>query len=69
MGAANPLAAGEAVLRVARELGLARLRVAVVLGDQLGRELEVEIAEGVDAFGVGNLRHALEGRTDPFQVK
>jgi hypothetical protein len=40
-----------------------------VLGDQLGRELEVEIAEGKDALGVGNLRHALEGRTDPFQVK
>ena len=35
MGAANPLAAGEAVLRVARELGLARLRVAVVLGDDV----------------------------------
>jgi hypothetical protein len=35
MGAANPLAAGEAVLRVARELGLSRLRVAVVLGDDV----------------------------------
>ncbi len=35
MGAANPLAAGEAVLRVARELGLPRLRVAVVLGDDV----------------------------------
>ena len=35
MGAANPVAAGEAVLRVARELGLARLRVAVVTGDDV----------------------------------
>jgi hypothetical protein len=35
MGAANPLAAGEAVLEVARELGLARLRVAVVTGDDV----------------------------------
>lgn len=35
MGAANPLAAGQAVLHVARELGLARLRVAVVVGDDV----------------------------------
>ncbi len=35
MGAANPLAAGHAVLRVARELGLPRLRVAVVTGDDV----------------------------------
>jgi len=35
MGAANPLAAGEAVLQVARELALPRLRVAVVLGDDV----------------------------------
>ncbi len=35
MGAANPLAAGEAVLRVARELGIAKLKVAVVLGDDV----------------------------------
>lgn len=35
MGAANPLAAGEAVLQAARELGLPRLRVAVVLGDDV----------------------------------
>jgi len=35
MGAAHPLAAGQAVLRVARELGLPRLRVAVVLGDDV----------------------------------
>jgi hypothetical protein len=35
MGAANPLAAGQAVLQLARELGLARLRVAVVTGDDV----------------------------------
>jgi Acyclic terpene utilisation family protein AtuA len=35
MGAANPLAAGQAVLQVARELGLARLRVAVITGDDV----------------------------------
>lgn len=35
MGAANPLAAGHVVLAVARELQLPRLRVAVVLGDDV----------------------------------
>jgi hypothetical protein len=35
MGAANPSAAGAAVLAVASELGLARLRVAVVTGDDV----------------------------------
>jgi hypothetical protein len=35
MGAANPLAAGAAVLGVARALGLPRLRVAVVTGDDV----------------------------------
>lgn len=35
MGAANPRAAAEAVLKVARELGLPRLRVAVVTGDDV----------------------------------
>jgi hypothetical protein len=35
MGAAHPLAAGEAALQVARELGLPRLRVAVVQGDDV----------------------------------
>ncbi len=35
MGAANPRAAGAAVLAVARELRLPRLRVAVVLGDDV----------------------------------
>ena len=35
MGAANPLAAGHAVLPVAKALGLPRLRVAVVTGDDV----------------------------------
>jgi Acyclic terpene utilisation family protein AtuA len=35
MGAATPLAAGQAVLQVARELGVPRLRVAVVTGDDV----------------------------------
>ena len=35
MGAANPMAAGHATLAVAREIGLPRLRVAVVLGDDV----------------------------------
>lgn len=35
MGAAHPVAAGQAVLAVARELGLPRLRVAVVTGDDV----------------------------------
>ncbi|MFP8778968.1 acyclic terpene utilization AtuA family protein [Hydrogenophaga sp. RWCD_12] len=35
MGAANPLAAGHAVLSVAKALGLPRLRVAVVTGDDV----------------------------------
>ena len=35
MGAANPPAAGQAVLAVAQELGLPRLRVAVVTGDDV----------------------------------
>ena len=35
MGAANPPAAGQAVLQVACELGLPRLRVAVITGDDV----------------------------------
>jgi hypothetical protein len=35
MGAANPMACGRAVLQVGRELGLRRLRVAVVTGDDV----------------------------------
>ncbi len=44
MGAANPLAAGEAVLKLARELGIAQLKVAVVLGDDV-----TELVRGIDA--------------------
>ena len=48
MGAAHPRAAGEAVLEVARELHLPRLRVAVVTGDDVlpwMREHEVPLLE------------------------
>ncbi|HTD91033.1 MAG TPA: acyclic terpene utilization AtuA family protein [Burkholderiales bacterium] len=48
MGAANPLAAGVAVLRVARELGIAKLKVAIVLGDDVTdivRDLNVTLME------------------------
>jgi hypothetical protein len=41
MGAANPRAAGEEVLAVARELGLKRLKVAVVEGDDVLAQLRL----------------------------
>ena len=44
MGAANPRAAGAAVLRVARELGIPKLKVAIVLGDDV-----TELVRGIDA--------------------
>ncbi len=40
MGAANPLQAGHEVLRVARELGLAGVKVAVVQGDDVLQRLQ-----------------------------
>lgn len=40
MGAANPIAAGHLVMRVAKELGLASFKVAVVLGDDVLPELQ-----------------------------
>ncbi len=40
MGVANPLAAGHCTVAVARELGLHGLRVAVLLGDDVGSDLE-----------------------------
>jgi hypothetical protein len=40
MGAANPLAAGQEVIRVAREMGIQKLRVAVVLGDDVLTQLQ-----------------------------
>lgn len=43
MGAANPLAAGRRALDLARDLGLAGLRVAVVLGDDV-----LELVDGSD---------------------
>ena len=42
MGAANPLAAGHEVVRVARELGIKKLKVAVVLGDDVLQRIRQE---------------------------
>lgn len=42
MGAANPLAAGHEVIRVAREMGIEKLKVAVVMGDDVLAKLEGE---------------------------
>jgi hypothetical protein len=42
MGAANPLAAGDLVITIARELGLVRLKVAVVLGDDVLRQIQAQ---------------------------
>lgn len=57
MGAANPLAAGRAAIAIARDLGIKRLRVAVLLGDDVGalvRKLDLtmqETGEPVSALG------------------
>jgi len=40
MGAANPIAAGHVVMRVAKELGLSSFKVAVVTGDDVLSELQ-----------------------------
>ena len=59
MGAANPLAAGHAVLTVARELGLPRLRVAVVLGDDV---LDWVQAHDVQLLASDQSVRSLDGR-------
>ncbi len=59
MGAANPLAAGEAVLEVARELGLSRLRVAVVTGDDV---LPWMLAHDVPLMDSDQTVRSLDGR-------
>lgn len=51
MGAANPIAAGEAVLGVARELGLTQLKVAVVTGDDVLMRIK-ELDLTLDEAGV-----------------
>ncbi|HSV34028.1 MAG TPA: acyclic terpene utilization AtuA family protein [Ramlibacter sp.] len=59
MGAAHPRAAGEVVLQVARELGLPRLRVAVVTGDDVlawMREHDVPLLDSGDTV------RSLDGR-------
>lgn len=59
MGAANPRAAGEAVLKVARELQLPRLRVAVVLGDDV---LPWMLAHDVPLLDSDQTVRSLDGR-------
>lgn len=59
MGAANPLAAGQEALQVARELGLARLRVAVVTGDDVLAWMQ---ANDVPLMESNETVHSLDGR-------
>jgi len=59
MGAANPAAAGEAVLRVARELKLPGLRVAVVSGDDV---LPWILGHDVPLLDSGETVRSLDGR-------
>ena len=47
MGAANPLAAGHEVIRIARELGIKKLNVAVVLGDDVLQRIQVVDGDGL----------------------
>jgi hypothetical protein len=60
MGAANPLAAGQAVLEVARELGLQRLRVAVIEGDDVFDWVRTHDVPLLDAAGASV--RSLDGR-------
>jgi hypothetical protein len=59
MGAAHPMAAGRAVLDVARELGLPRLRVAVVTGDDV---LPWVLANDVPLMDSTDSVRSLDGR-------
>ena len=60
MGAANPLAAGHEVVRVAREMGLDGLRVAVVLGDDVLQNLQAQDLELMDSTStLSSLRNSI----------
>ena len=54
MGAANPLAAGHEVIRIARELGIKKLNVAVVLGDDVLQRIQVVDGDGLRLMGSDN---------------
>ena len=56
MGAAHPEAAGAAVLAVARELGLPRLKVAVVTGDDVLPWVRANDVPLIDGTAAGGLR-------------
>jgi hypothetical protein len=62
MGAAHPAAAGQAVLQVARELGLQRLRVAVLTGDDVLPWLREHDVPLLDAAGAARRSGELAGR-------
>lgn len=51
MGAANPLAAGHDVIRVARELGLEKLTVAVLVGDDVLAHIQGQNVPLMDSDG------------------
>ena len=59
MGAAHPLAAGEAILQSARDLKLPRLRVAVVTGDDVLAWMQANDAPLLDS---GETVRSLDGR-------
>ena len=61
MGAANPLGAGAEIINVARELGLDRLRVAVVLGDDVLPVLSSAAAKDFTLMETGAPLHTLLG--------
>ena len=61
MGAANPLGAGAEVIKVARELGLDRLKVAVVQGDDVLQQLSSALAGEITLMETGAPLQSLQG--------
>jgi Acyclic terpene utilisation family protein AtuA len=61
MGAANPLGAGAEIINVARELGLDRLKVAVVLGDDVLHQLSSASAHDFTLMETGAPLQSLQG--------
>jgi Acyclic terpene utilisation family protein AtuA len=61
MGAANPQGAGAEIIKVARELGLSRLKVAVVLGDDMLHQLSSAAAHDATLMETGAPLQSLHG--------
>jgi Acyclic terpene utilisation family protein AtuA len=61
MGAANPLGAGAEIIKVARELGLSRLKVAVVLGDDVLHQLSSAAVHDATLMETGAPLQSLHG--------